>query len=74
MQLSCIDCGQMFGQDTVLNHCITEAKKYGPQGQGKTLNAAASKPVKEGKQRSVVDTNVGLSQRPLWFCRLGILV
>ncbi|XP_045813016.1 UBP1-associated proteins 1C [Trifolium pratense] len=71
-KLSCIDCGQMFGQDTVQNHtqCITEAEKYGPKGQGKTLNAAAAKPVKDGKQRPVVDTNVGLSQRPPWFCSL----
>ncbi|KEH32471.1 putative transcription factor C2H2 family [Medicago truncatula] len=71
-KLSCIDCGQMFGRDTVQNHtqCITEAEKYGPKGQGKTLNAAASKPIKDGKQRPVVDINVGLSERPPWFCSL----
>lgn len=71
-KLSCIDCGQMFGRDTVQNHtqCITEAEKYGPKGQGKTLNAAAAKPVKDGKQRLVVDINVGLAERPPWFCSL----
>jgi hypothetical protein len=49
--------------------CFDFQEKYGPKGQGKTLNAAAAKPVKDGKQRPVVDTNVGLSQRPPWFCR-----
>lgn len=33
------------------------------------MNAAASKPIKDGKQRPVVDINVGLSERPPWFCR-----
>ncbi|CAL5199208.1 unnamed protein product [Lathyrus oleraceus] len=71
-KLSCIDCGQMFGRDTVQNHtqCITEAEKYGPKGQGKALNGSAAKPGKDKKQRPEVDINVGLSNRPPWFCSL----
>ncbi|CAL0306964.1 unnamed protein product [Lupinus luteus] len=68
-KLSCIDCGEIFGQDTVQNHtqCITEAEKYGPKGQGK--NVTPSKPNND-KQKPEVDINVGLSQRPPWFCSL----
>ncbi|RDY08563.1 UBP1-associated proteins 1C [Mucuna pruriens] len=71
-KLSCIDCGEIFGRDTVQDHtqCITEAEKYGPKGQGKTLNAATAKPSKDNKQRPEVDINVGLSERPPWFCSL----
>lgn len=71
-KLSCIDCGEIFGRDTVQNHtqCITEAEKYGPKGQGKTLNVATAKPNKEGNQKPEVDINVGLSERPPWFCSL----
>ncbi|KAE9602474.1 hypothetical protein Lal_00050247 [Lupinus albus] len=70
-KLSCIDCGEIFGQDTVQNHtqCITEAEKYGPKGQGKTSNVTPSKPNND-KQKPEVDINVGLSQRPPWFCSL----
>ncbi|KAK7291820.1 hypothetical protein RIF29_07269 [Crotalaria pallida] len=69
-KLSCIDCGQIFGQDTVQNHtqCITEAEKYGPKGQGKSVTP--SKPNKDNKEKPEVDINVGLSQRPPWFCSL----
>ncbi|KAJ1400694.1 Zinc finger, C2H2, LYAR-type [Sesbania bispinosa] len=71
-KLSCIDCGQIFGRDTVQDHtqCITEAEKYGPKGQGKTLNATTAKPSKDSKPRPEVDINVGLSERPPWFCSL----
>ncbi|KAK7329662.1 hypothetical protein VNO77_23835 [Canavalia gladiata] len=71
-KLSCIDCGEIFGRDTVQDHtqCITEAEKYGPKGQGKTLNVATTKPSKDSKQRPEVDINVGLSERPPWFCSL----
>ncbi|XP_057421823.1 UBP1-associated proteins 1C [Lotus japonicus] len=71
-KLSCIDCGQIFGRDTVQDHtqCITEAEKYGPKGQGKTVNNAAAKPNKDSKQKPEVDINVGLSERPPWFCSL----
>ncbi|XP_061361741.1 UBP1-associated proteins 1C [Gastrolobium bilobum] len=71
-KLSCIDCGQIFGRDTVQEHtqCITEAEKYGPKGQGKTLNVSTAKPNKDSKQRPEVDINVGLSERPPWFCSL----
>ncbi|XP_015973796.1 UBP1-associated proteins 1C [Arachis duranensis] len=70
-RLSCIDCGETFGQDTVQNHtqCMTEAEKYGPKGQVK--NGAPAKPNKDGnKQKPEVDINVGLSERPPWFCSL----
>ncbi|KAK7265401.1 hypothetical protein RJT34_33021 [Clitoria ternatea] len=71
-RLSCIDCGEIFGRDTVQDHtqCITEAEKYGPKGQGKTLNVATAKPNKDGKQKPEVDIHVGLSERPPWFCSL----
>ncbi|QCD80263.1 UBP1-associated proteins 1C [Vigna unguiculata] len=71
-KLSCIDCGEIFGRDTVQDHtqCITEAEKYGPKGQGKTLSAATATPNKDNKQRPEVDTNVGLSEQPPWFCSL----
>nr|ACU23970.1 unknown [Glycine max] len=71
-KLSCIDCGEIFGRDTVQDHtqCITEAEKYGPKGQGKTFNVATAKPNKDSKQRPEVDINVGLSDRPPWFCSL----
>ncbi|XP_054822089.1 UBP1-associated proteins 1C [Prosopis cineraria] len=70
-KLSCIDCGQIFGQDSVQQHtqCITEAEKYGPKGQSKTPNVTAAKP-NGNKQKPEVDIHVGLSERPPWFCSL----
>lgn len=47
-------------------------EKYGPKGQGKTLSAATATPNKDSKQRPEVDINVGLSERPPWFCRYVI--
>lgn len=69
-KLSCIDCGETFGQQSVQGHtqCITEAEKYGPKGQVKASNA--SKPKSDSKQKPDIDINVGLSQRPPWFCSL----
>ncbi|XP_057537764.1 UBP1-associated proteins 1C [Amaranthus tricolor] len=68
-KLSCIDCGEIFDQQRVQAHtqCITEAEKYGPKGQAK-----ASMPAKPSKDKSKpdVDINVGLSQRPPWFCSI----
>ncbi|KAJ4851164.1 hypothetical protein Tsubulata_003254 [Turnera subulata] len=71
-KLSCIDCGEMFGQQSVQGHtqCITEAEKYGPKGQGKPQNGANPKSNKDSKQKPDVDINVGLSTRPPWFCSL----
>ncbi|OAY27089.1 UBP1-associated proteins 1C isoform X1 [Manihot esculenta] len=71
-KLSCIDCGEMFGQESVQGHtqCITEAEKYGPKGQGKASNGATPKPSKNTKQQPDIDINVGLSERPPWFCSL----
>ncbi|XVF88838.1 hypothetical protein PTKIN_Ptkin19aG0083100 [Pterospermum kingtungense] len=71
-KLSCIDCGVVFGQQSVQGHtqCITEAEKYGPKGQEKTSNGSNAKPNKETKEKPDVDINVGLSQRPPWFCSL----
>ncbi|XP_002514090.2 UBP1-associated proteins 1C isoform X1 [Ricinus communis] len=70
-KLSCIDCGEMFGQDRVQGHtqCITEAEKYGPKGQGKISNGATPKSNKK-QQHPDVDITVGLSDRPPWFCSL----
>ncbi|XP_065848386.1 UBP1-associated proteins 1C [Euphorbia lathyris] len=71
-KLSCIDCGEMFGQESVQGHnqCITEAEKYGPKGPGKAPNGATPKSEKKTKQKPDVDINVGLSERPPWFCSL----
>ncbi|KAL8035967.1 hypothetical protein ABFX02_12G129000 [Erythranthe guttata] len=71
-KLSCIDCGQVFGQQDVEGHtqCITEAEKYGPKGQMKAANGTNTKPKNDGKQKPEVDINVGLSDRPPWFCSL----
>ncbi|KAI3447177.1 hypothetical protein Pfo_003842 [Paulownia fortunei] len=71
-KLSCIDCGQVFGQQDVEGHtqCITEAEKYGPKGQGKASNGMNTKPKNDSKQKPEVDINVGLSKRPPWFCSL----
>ncbi|KAG7988684.1 hypothetical protein I3843_03G200000 [Carya illinoinensis] len=70
--LSCIDCGQTFGQQSVQGHtqCITEAEKYGPKGQGNTPTAPTAKPNKNSKQQPDIDINVGLSEHPPWFCSL----
>ncbi|XVE70655.1 hypothetical protein DITRI_Ditri10aG0088400 [Diplodiscus trichospermus] len=71
-KLSCIDCGVIFMQQSVQGHtqCITEAEKYGPKGQGKTPNGSNAKPNKQSKENPDIDINVGLSQRPPWFCSL----
>ncbi|KAA8534809.1 hypothetical protein F0562_029749 [Nyssa sinensis] len=71
-KLSCIDCGQTFGQQSVQGHtqCITEAEKYGPKGQGKASNATSTKQNNDSKQKPDVDINVGLSERAPWFCSL----
>lgn len=70
-KLSCIDCGEMFDQQRVQAHtqCITEAEKYGPKGQAKAASGTPAKPNKD-KPKPDVDINVGLSQRPPWFCSL----
>ncbi|KAL6585759.1 hypothetical protein OROMI_002403 [Orobanche minor] len=69
-KLSCIDCGQVFGQQDVESHtqCITESEKYGPKGQGKATNGTNTKTRNDTKQKPEVDINVGLSERPPWFC------
>ncbi|KAF3439642.1 hypothetical protein FNV43_RR17920 [Rhamnella rubrinervis] len=71
-KLSCIDCGQTFGQQSVQGHtqCITEAEKYGPKGEGKPLNGVIPEPNKDAKKQTDFDINVGLSERPPWFCSL----
>lgn len=51
------------------SRCFDFQEKYGPKGQGKALNGSAAKPGKDKKQRPEVDINVGLSNRPPWFCR-----
>ncbi|KAK1365216.1 UBP1-associated proteins 1C [Heracleum sosnowskyi] len=69
-KLSCIDCGQVFGQQSVQGHtqCITEMEKYGPKGQVKVSANATPNP--NSKMKPEVDINVGLSERPPWFCSL----
>ncbi|XP_050220544.1 UBP1-associated proteins 1C [Mercurialis annua] len=72
-KLSCIDCGEMFGQDSVQRHtqCITEAEKYGPKGQGGVSNGkTTATPKSNKKQHPDVDITVGLSDRPPWYCSL----
>ncbi|XP_051148873.1 UBP1-associated proteins 1C [Andrographis paniculata] len=71
-KLSCIDCGEVFGQKTVEGHtqCITEAEKYGPKGQAKASNGMNAKSKNDSKQKPEFDINVGLSERPPWFCSL----
>ncbi|XP_068650158.1 UBP1-associated proteins 1C-like [Aristolochia californica] len=71
-KLSCIDCGEIFTQQSVQSHtqCMTEAEKYGPKGQAKASNGTPAKPKSENKQNFDVDINVGLSSRPPWICSL----
>ncbi|XP_043720282.1 UBP1-associated proteins 1C [Telopea speciosissima] len=71
-KLSCIDCGETFGQQSVQGHnqCITEAEKYGPKGQVKASSITPAKPTSDSKPKPDFDVNVGLSSRPPWFCSL----
>lgn len=71
-KLSCIDCGEIFGQHTVQGHnqCISEAEKYGPKGQSKPSNGTPAKSKQDSKPQPDFDINVGLSDRPPWFCSL----
>ncbi|EOA30186.1 hypothetical protein CARUB_v10013303mg [Capsella rubella] len=63
-KLSCIDCGNMFGQDSVHYHnqCITEAEKYGPKG---LYNGENSK-----QNQHDFYMNAELYNNPSWFCSL----
>lgn len=49
--------------------CLCFQEKYGPKGQGKASNALTARPNKNSKQQPDIDINVGLSERPPWFCR-----
>lgn len=73
-KLSCIDCGEIFGQQGVQGHtqCITETEKYGPKGQNKPSSNGSTtpKPNSDSKQKPDYDINVGLSNWPPWFCSL----
>ncbi|KAL6496480.1 hypothetical protein OROGR_029738 [Orobanche gracilis] len=71
-KLSCIDCVQVFGQQDGERHsqCISELEKYGPKGQGKATNGTNTKTRNDSRQKPEVDINVGLSERPPWFCSL----
>ncbi|KAK4757752.1 hypothetical protein SAY87_019053 [Trapa incisa] len=73
-KLSCIDCGEIFGQQNVQGHnqCITEAEKYGPKSQSKVSNGTPGKQNSKDpkKQQPEIDIKVGLSSRPPWFCSL----
>lgn len=48
---------------------LSHQEKYGPKGQGKASNGMNTKPKNDSKQKPEVDINVGLSERPPWFCR-----
>jgi len=52
---------------------VYSQEKYGPKGQGKASNGATPKSNKDAKQKPDVDINVGLSERPPWFCRYVLL-
>ncbi|KAL5538515.1 hypothetical protein UlMin_045443 [Ulmus minor] len=52
-KLSCIDCGETFGQQNIQSH-----------------NYATPKPNKDAKQQPDFDINVGLYDRPPWFCSI----
>ncbi|KAK2973714.1 hypothetical protein RJ640_021545 [Escallonia rubra] len=45
-------------------------EKYGPKDQGKASNGTTPKPKSDTKQKPEVDINVGLSERPPWYCSL----
>ena len=56
----------------ILMLCFQE--KYGPKGQGKAPNGTPAKAKSDSKQRPEVDINVGLSERPPWFCRYAEII
>ncbi|GER37133.1 cell growth-regulating nucleolar protein [Striga asiatica] len=43
-------------------------EKYGPKGQTKASNGTNTKTMNDAKPKPEVDINVGLSERPPWFC------
>lgn len=49
---------------------MTEMEKYGPKGQTKPTQGTPGKPNSASKPKPEVDINVGLSERPPWFCSL----
>ncbi|XP_010467882.1 PREDICTED: UBP1-associated proteins 1C-like [Camelina sativa] len=63
-KLSCLDCGNMFAQDSVHfhNQCITEAEKYASKG---IYNFGNSK-----RNHLGFDINGELYESPSWFCSL----
>lgn len=50
-------------------HIPCYQEKYGPKGLGKASNGVNTKPQNDAKKKPEVDINVGLSERPPWFCR-----
>lgn len=57
----------MFSYELQSILCFQE--KYGPKGQGKSLNEVNAKPKNDSKPKPDFDVNVGLSERSPWFCR-----
>ncbi|KAI7725293.1 hypothetical protein M8C21_002684 [Ambrosia artemisiifolia] len=49
---------------------LRASEKYGPKGLAKTSNGTPGKPNSSAKPKPEVDINVGLSERPPWFCSL----
>lgn len=60
------------GSGRIMSFCLLFfifQEKYGPKGQGKASNGPTAKANKGSKQQTDIDINVGLSERPPWFCR-----
>lgn len=73
MQLSCIDCGVVFDQQSVQAHtsCVTEEEKYGPKGLIKGGSGSTQKVQKEQKPNTAdIDLSIGLASKPPWACSL----
>ncbi|KAL6496492.1 hypothetical protein OROGR_029750 [Orobanche gracilis] len=70
----CEDCGDNLKKPKLANHfrqCSAFKEKYGPKGQGKATNGTNTKTRNDTRQKPEVDINVGLSERPPWFCSLS---
>ncbi|KAG9129376.1 hypothetical protein Leryth_027118 [Lithospermum erythrorhizon] len=49
---------------------MVSGEKYGPKGQANAPNGTKPKPNNVSNQKPDFDINVGLSERPPWFCSL----
>ncbi|KAK1424226.1 hypothetical protein QVD17_19547 [Tagetes erecta] len=75
LSIIAIECWKLNIKGSVLvflfNSALTfmMAEKYGLKGQAKPSNGTPGKPNSSSKSKPEVDINVGLSERPPWFCR-----